>query len=137
MLIGESNSMENKMRFEKEKKKMLMLIGVGVVLAILFLIYAFMTTNMNIHSFDIESLVIIIAIILYPLGIVYGWNSIVGLYKSIRKADRSKPDWNVGTMTVTMTIMNIVIAGAITICFGWILGAYNAVITLRKLKKNI
>lgn len=129
--------MENKIRFEKEKKKMLILIGVGVILAILFLAYAFLNTDMDIRSFDLESIFTIIAIMLYPLGIAYGWNSIIGLYRKIRGADKYEAGWNVGSTTVAITIMNIAVAGAITICFGWILGVYNAVVTLRKLKRDI
>jgi len=129
--------MENKRRLEKEKKKMMILIGVGVILAILFLVYAFMNTDVDIRSFDLGSIFTIIAIVLYPLGIAYGWNSIIGLYKKIRGADRYKPGWNVGSATVAITIMNIAVAGAITICFGWIFGVYEAVITLRKLKRDI
>ena len=129
--------MENKIRFEKEKKKMLILIGIGVILAILFLVYAFKNTNIYIRSFDLGSIFTIIAIVLYPLGIAYGWNSIIGLYKKIRGADRYKPGWNVGSATVAITIMNISVAGAVTICFGWILGIYKAVVTLIELKKKI
>jgi len=129
--------MENKRRLEKEKKKMMILIGVGVILAILFLVYAFMNTDVDIRSFDLGSIFTIIAIVLYPLGIAYGWNSIIGLYKKIRGADRYKPGWNVGSATVAITIMNLTIALTVTICFGWIFGVYEAVITLRKLKRDI
>lgn len=125
------------MRLEKEKKRMMILIGGGVILAILFLSYAFFNTDMDILSFDLESIFTIIAIMLYPLGIAYGWNSIIGVYRKIRGADKYKAGWNVGATTVAITIMNIAVAGAVTICFGWIFGVYNAVVTLRKLKKDI
>ena len=130
---GVRNKVENKIRFKKEKKKMFMLIGIGIVLAILFLIYAFMHVNIGNRLFSLESVFVIVAIILYPLGIVYGLNSIIGLYKKI--ADKLL----VGTTATTaFSILIIEITGAIVvICFGWILGVYEAIVTLIQLKRKI
>ena len=125
--------MENKIRFEKEKKKMLMLIGIGIVLAILFSIYAFMYVNIGNHLFSLESIFVIAIIILYPMGIVYGLNSIIGLYKKM--ADNLL----VGTTATTaFSILIIEIIGVIIgICFGWIWGLYKAIVTLIQLKRII
>jgi len=130
---GVRNKVENKIRFKKEKKKMFMLIGIGIVLAILFLIYAFMHVNIGNRLFSLESVFVIVAIILYPLGIVYGLNSIIGLYKKI--ADNLL----IGTTpTTAFSILIIEITGAIVvICFGWILGVYEAIVTLIQLKRKI
>jgi len=130
---GVRNKVENKIRFEKEKKKMLMLIGIGIVLAILFSIYAFMYVNIGNHLFSLESIFVIAIIILYPMGIVYGLNSIIGLYKKM--ADNLL----VGTTATTaFSILIIEIIGAIIgICFGWIWGLYKAIVTLIQLKRII
>ena len=130
---GVRNKVENKIRFEKEKKKMLMLIGIGIVLAILFSIYAFMYVNIGNHLFSLESIFVIAIIILYPMGIVYGLNSIIGLYKKM--ADNLL----VGTTATTaFSILIIEIIGVIIgICFGWIWGLYKAIVTLIQLKRII
>jgi len=109
---------------------MFMLIGIGIVLAILFLIYAFMHVNISNLLSSLESVFVIAAIILYPLGIVYGLNSIIGIYKKI--AD------NLLIGTTAFSILIIEITGAIiVICFGWILGVYEAIVTLIQLKRKI
>ena len=129
------NKMEIKIRFEKEKKKMLMLIGIGIVLAILFSIYRVMHIHMNNGSFGLESVFIIVAIILYPIGVVYGWNSIIYLYKRTMGSDKLLVG---ATATTAFSILIIEVAAAIiTICFGWILGVYKAIVTLTELKRNI
>jgi predicted Na+-dependent transporter len=129
--------MDKQTEFRSEKKKLLILIGIGVILAICFLIYAFNTVNINRVSFSMEDVIILIAIVLYPVGIVYGWRSMANLYRGIRGADRYKAGWNVGATTVAITILNISVACAITICFGWIFGVYKAITTLVELKKVV
>lgn len=130
---GVRNKVENEIRFEKEKKKMLILIGIGIVLAILFSIYAFMHVNIDNRLFSLESVFVITIIILYPMGIVYGLNSVIGLYKKM--ADNLL----VGTTsTTTFSILIIEIIGVIIgICFGWIWGLYKAIVTLIQLKRTI
>jgi predicted Na+-dependent transporter len=127
--------MDKQVEFQKEKKKLLILLGIGVILAICFLIYAFNNVNMKNASFSMEDIIILIAIVLYPIGIVYGWRSMANLYKTIRGADKYKSGWNVGSKTVAITILNISVACAITICFGWIFGSYKAITTFMQLRK--
>lgn len=127
--------MEVKIRFEKEKKKMLMLIGIGIVLAILFSIYRFIRINMNNGSFGLESVFIIFAIILYPIGVVYGWNSIIYLYKRTIESDKLLVEAT-ATTAFSILIMEMVTT-VITICFGWILGVYRAIVTLTELNRKI
>lgn len=130
---GVRNKVENKLIFKREKKKMFMLISIGIVLAILFLIYVFMHGNIGNRLFNLESVFVIVAIILYPLGIVYGFNSIIGVYKKI--SDKLL----VGTTATTafsILIIEITVA-IIVICFGWIFGVYKAIVTLIQLKRTI
>ncbi len=76
--------------------------------------------------FEINSMFILIAILLYPIGLAYGWRQMYNLLARIRSTDRP-PRGNIGSTTIAITIMNISLAFGITIVFGWLFGVYNAI----------
>lgn len=87
--------------------------------------------------FDLESLIAGIAILLYPIGIAYGWRQIAGFYSGMRKGDRIGHLRNVGYNTIMISALWIGFAIAITFMFGWIFGTINAIKKLRSLKNTV
>lgn len=126
--------------YKKEKKKVLFLIGIGLILLFLFLLsviqqYGFSDVIRDIFSF--ESIFIILMILFYPLGIVYGWRRILDIALFIPRdgppdryytvAERN----NYKSMKMSAFFMKL----GLVVLFGWIFGTINAFKRLYYLRK--
>jgi hypothetical protein len=118
MLINRSGQF-----MKKEITKIGILLGVGLVLLFLSLQNASQFGKIDITW---GNTFIMASVFLYPVGIVYGWRQMLGIFRGIRGGDKSDHFSHIGTNTGNFTIWNLVFAFSITICFGWILGVYNA-----------
>lgn len=125
-------------QYNKEKKKILTLLGVGVVLLILFLFYANSHAtrgHLSIRDFtDFESVIVMVAIICYPMGIVYGGRDMLNVYTRMRSRD-TVIRYGYGNLFISM--MWFAITAALVVCFGWLIGTYKALKGLYTLKKQI
>lgn len=89
-------------------------------------------------DFIMSNLIIIeIALLLYPIGIAYGWDKMKNTWFRIRNKDRMGQLENTGYNTIMYTALNISFAVFFTFCIGWILGVIKAVIMLKNIKKQI
>lgn len=116
---------------KKELIKVGLLLVVGVILLIVLLTKAvqFGKIELNLKNF-----LIMLVALLYPLGMVYGWRQVIGIFVGIRSGDRADQFTRSGIMTGNITIWNLAVACTIAICFGWIFGVINAVKKLNQLR---
>lgn len=121
--------------YQSEKRKVQILLGVGIILCIAFLVYASIHSHLRFGDLlDLEAIFTLIAIACYPIGIVYGGGSMLQMYRNMRAGDRISSFNNVGAVTISVTILWIAVALALTICFGWIIGVVKAYKKLKYLK---
>lgn len=118
--------------YEKEKKKVLLLLLLGFILDVAFSI------KVDAGLDDILSaLHILIPILLYPVGLVYGGKQMWNLYHNLRRGDRIAHIHNGGYTTIMISVVWIGLAFSLTLCFGWIFGVINAIKTLIEYKKQV
>lgn len=123
--------------YQKEKSKVLILLGIGIILLLAFLIWGGSKYHFGLSDIlNPEGIFLFIAIICYPIGIVYGSRSMFDMYRRMRAGDRIGSFNNIGAITIATTIMWISIALTLTIVFGWIIGVVKAYKTLKFLKNN-
>lgn len=123
------------MNYLKERNKMIGLLVVGV----LFLIgvyYVIARSGNGLFLASFSGIFIILALVLYPLALVYGRSQIVDIFQSIRIGARrpfltKKID---SPWRLFFTVINTVIALLTVVFFGWIYGAYTAYQKLQMLK---
>lgn len=124
-------------KLKKELIKVSVLMAIGIVLLIMFLNYTMNTVGIKSIQdvMGLENFLIMLTILLYPVGVFYGWRTMANIFLKIRSADRP-PEGHAGSITVAITIMNLTFACFATICLGWIFGVYNAIRTLLKYKQE-
>lgn len=123
---------------QRELKKMAGLLAAGAVLVILFLIFAFKKGYMDNSKLIMDDYLILLAVLLYPLGIVYGWRKIlnIALYRRQDEPDdryytvRQRNLFTWGNIFVRIVVLGLVI------CLGWILGVIEAIRRLIVLKSE-
>lgn len=123
------------MNYLKERNKMIGLLVVGGLFLIgVFYVLARSGNGLFLASFS--GIFIILALVLYPLALVYGRSQIVDIFQSIligaRRPFLTKkidPPWR-----LFFTVINTVIALLTVVFFGWIYGAYTAYQKLQMLK---
>lgn len=118
--------------YKREVKKVLGLFICGFIVLIAFMIYG--RLSISDLFVGIEETIFTIGLIFYPIGIVYGWRSIIQFYRNFRSGDRG-----IGrTMySVWITVIWISLAVFVTLLFGWVFGTVNAYKKLRMLRSNI
>lgn len=123
------------MNYLKERNKMITLLFVGVALLIAVL-YLLSWSGNGLFLASFGGLFIILAIIFYPLALVYGRSQIIDVFQSIRmgarqpfRATKANSPWQ-----SIIAIVNAVIALLTIVFFGWIYGAYTAYQKLQMLK---
>lgn len=123
------------MTYQKELKKILVLLVVGLISAIAMYFYANATYSGR-NDLDGGSLLILVAITFYPIGIVYGWRDIFNLYNRMRARDREH--WartsTPGYTTLMISCLSIGLAIGITFSIGWVFGVLKAYKSLKQKK---
>lgn len=124
------------MLYKKELKKIIILFGVGLILSIVFLISAITSYSGSTISLGANDYLILLMIVCYPVGIVYGWRQILNLYNNMRRSDRQH--WahgrGRGNTALMITVFNLGFSFTITLLLGWIFGLFNAFKKLKELK---
>lgn len=126
------------MAYKNELRKVKVLLVLGVIIAIILSIYVYINYG-SYNPFEIETLFILIIITLYPLGIFYGWRQMMGFVGPVNPgihADRyyTKQE-RISYLEGNWLAFGIRVG--VVICFGWLIGTWNAWRTLRYLKKSI
>lgn len=123
------------MNYLKERNKMITLLFVGVALLIAVL-YLLSWSGNGLFLASFGGLFIILAIIFYPLALVYGRSQIIDVFQSIRmgarqpfRTTKANSPWQ-----SIIAMVNAVIALLTIVFFGWIYGAYTAYQKLQMLK---
>ena len=123
------------MNYLKERNKMITLLAVGGVLLIAVL-YLLSWSGNGLFLASFGGIFIILALIFYPLALVYGKGQIIDIFHSIRigarqpfRAQKANSPWQ-----PIFTLLNTVIALLTIVFFGWIYGAYTAYQKLQMLK---
>lgn len=123
------------MNYLKVRNKMIILLVTGVVLAIGTLLLL-NSEGKEIYITSFSGLFIVVALICYPLAIVYGHRQIVGIFESIRIGERrpfqtSKMN---SLLNPLFSVLNCIVAIVIVLSFGWVYGVYTAYQKLQMMK---
>lgn len=123
------------MNYLKVRNKMIILLVTGVVLAIETLLLL-NSEGKEIYITSFSGLFIVVALICYPLAIVYGHRQIVGIFESIRIGARrpfqtSKMN---SLLNPLFSVLNCIVAIVIVLSFGWVYGVYTAYQKLQMMK---
>ncbi|KYG90952.1 hypothetical protein [Metasolibacillus sp. FSL K6-0083] len=107
---------------KQNKRAMIMLLIFGAILASIILWLLSITVFGTYILYSFSTLLIFVAITCYPLALVYGRSDIEKLFESIRigsyRLFRARKSY--------ANILNLLIAAAITLFFGWAYGTYGA-----------
>lgn len=130
--------MKQNSRYQRELKKVTALLAVGVLLLVIFIIAMFSKGYMKNARLGTNDFLIFFSVLLYPIGIVYGWRKMLGLafyHQHHEPADRyytviERRAFQSGNIVTRCFILSLVV------CFGWIFGVYQAVKTLIYLKNE-
>jgi hypothetical protein len=120
--------------FKKEFKKISILLGIGFILFSLLIIRASNEFGLWATLAEPETFGYLVYITLYPVGVVYGWDTIKSMYCDIRSGDRSSHFANIGTGTISRTILSLSIATMVAIVIAPVFGMIKAIMKLTKLK---
>jgi hypothetical protein len=121
--------------FKKEFKKISILLGIGFILFSLLIIRASNEFGIWATLAEPETFGYLVYITLYPVGVVYGWDTMKSTYRDIRSGDRSSHFSNIGTGTISWTILSLSIATMVAIvAIAPVFGMIKAIMKLTKLK---
>jgi hypothetical protein len=124
------------MLYKRELKKIIILFVIGLILSIAFFIAAITNYSGSTIRLGTNDYLILLMILCYPVGIVYGWRQILNLYNNMRRSDREH--WanggGRGNTALMITTFNLAFSVIITLLVGWIIGLINAYKKLKQLK---
>lgn len=121
--------------FKKELIKVGILIGIGVLFLIAFIIYALFTHQYDPskhYSANFWGYFVLVGIVCYPLGIVYGWRLMLNLFLHLRGTDRAA---YMEHPSLIYTMVNFGFSIFLTFFFGWVFGVIAAAMTLVRLRR--
>ncbi|AWE08901.1 hypothetical protein DCE79_16795 [Lysinibacillus sp. 2017] len=123
------------MSYLKERNKMIGLLVGGLIFTIVVL-YGLSITGNGYFIASFSGLFIVLALICYPLAIVYGHSQIVDVFQSIRIGARQpfRAKTTNSPFNPLFTVINFIMALFTVIFFGWIYGAYTAYQKLQMMK---
>ncbi|MEG0384655.1 MAG: hypothetical protein RR642_07880 [Solibacillus sp.] len=123
------------MNYLQERNKMWMLLISGVLIALVVL-FMLKSAHLGPYVASFNGLFLLAGISCYPLAIVYGRRQIIDIFNSIRMGERQP--FRLGKLRSPIkpfyTLLNLVIAAATVVLFGWIYGTYTAYLKLRMIK---
>lgn len=124
------------MTYQKELLKIKVLLIIGLILAVGLSIYTVVKEG-TFNPFEIEAFTLLIAIVLYPIGIIYGWRQMLGFIGFVNPNTSAERYY---TKEERMAYQEgnwiaFAIRIGLALCFCWIIGSWNAWRTLRYLKK--
>ena len=115
------------MKYSILKRNMILLLIVGILLAVGLFTFATYFTPFIALLYSLFGIVFLLAVVFYPIAIVYGWSQIKDVFLMISRGLKTpfhvkgKSAWNgikVG--------LNYIIAFLVTAVFGWAYGLYFA-----------
>ncbi|MBS4178167.1 hypothetical protein [Lederbergia citrea] len=124
------------MEYNRELRKIKTLLIIGIILAVILTIFTFVKYG-SFNPLEFDSLITLLVVTLYPLGLTYGWREMFGFVGFVdpgTPADR----YYTKKERIAYQENNLLAFGlriGVVICFGWIIGVWNAYKTLRYLKK--
>ena len=115
------------MKYSTLKRNMVLLLLVGILLA--FSLFSFGTyfTPYIAFLYSWFGLIFLLAIIFYPIALVYGWSQIKDVFQMISRG--LKTPFHVkgkSALNGIKVVLNYIIAFLVTIIFGWAYGLYFA-----------
>ena len=115
------------MKYSTLKRNMVLLLLVGILLA--FSLFSFGTYFTPYISFlySLFGFIFLLAIIFYPIALVYGWSQIKDVFQMISRG--LKTPFHVkgkSALNGIKVVLNYIIAFLVTIIFGWAYGLYFA-----------
>jgi hypothetical protein len=122
--------------FKAELRKIGILLGAGVGLLIVIDLYMSIKGSQNIISQLLDPSLIIWSMfwILYPVGVVYGWDKIKAMWHGVKREDRMGEFQNIGNNSFMVKVTRVVAAIIFSLIVGPIIGVVKAIITLKKVK---
>lgn len=114
--------------FNREVRKAIGLLAAGIMLVVAFMLYG--GIGLGEMFAGIEEILFTVAVIMYPIGIVYGWKELLHFNRNAKVRHR------VGYVEHNVAITGILFGAriAIMLMFGWIYGVYNLYKKLAYLK---
>ena len=115
------------MKYSVLKRNMVLLLIVGILLAVALFTFATYFTPVVAFLYSLFGLLFLLAIVFYPVAIVYGWSQIKDIFRMISCGIKTPftPTRKSALNPVKVTL-NYVIAFIITVVFGWAYGGYFA-----------
>ena len=115
------------MKYSTLKRNMVLLLLVGILLA--FSLFSFGTYFTPYFAFLYSwfGFIFLLAIIFYPIALVYGWSQIKDVFRMISRG--LKTPFHVkgnSALNGIKVVLNYIIAFLVTIIFGWAYGLYFA-----------
>lgn len=126
--------------YKKELRKVMILLSIGVILAIGVIINGILeygVREIGSDFLEIDSYIVLIGVICYPLGLAYGWKQ---MFKAVIFMPKgSKParyyHYEERVQYKQGRFLGWLIKGAFVLAFGWIYGTLIAIKKLRELKR--
>lgn len=115
------------MQYVKVKRNMLILLCVGILLNVIFFwvygkLYPYSTV-----MYSMLGILILLALLFYPIAIVYGRDQIKDLFQAIANGARQPFTAKVGSVwNGFFKVLNFVFACVTAVSFGWAYGSYIA-----------
>lgn len=124
--------------FKAELKKLGILLAVGVGLLIIINLYFSIKggRNLIIQLLDPSLIIWNIVWILYPVGVVYGWDKTKAMWQGDRRRNRNGEFQNIGYDSLTRTVTRVVSTIIFTLIIAPIIGVIKAITTLREVKRT-
>lgn len=123
------------MSYLKERNKMIGILIGGLIL-MLIVVYGLSISGKGYYIASFSGMFFVLAIICYPLAIVYGRRQMIDVFHSIRMGARQP--FRAKTMKSRLNplyaVLNFTIAFLTIIFFGWIYGTYTAYQKLQMMK---
>lgn len=115
------------MKYSTLKRNMIVLLIVGILLAFGLFTFATYFTPFITFLYSLFGIVFLLAVVFYPIAIVYGWSQIKDVFYMISRG--LKTPFHVkgkSALNGLKVALNYVIAFMVTAVFGWAYGLYFA-----------
>ena len=124
--------------FKAELKKLGILLAIGGGLLIIINLYFSIKggCNLIIQLLDPSFIIFNMICILYPIGMVYGWDKAKAMWQGNRRKSRYGEFQNIGYDSFTTTVTKVVATIIFTIIIAPIIGVIKAIKTLIEIKRT-
>lgn len=115
------------MKYSTIKRNMILLLALGILLAFSLFTFATYFTPYIAFLYSLFGFVFLLAIVFYPIALVYGWSQIKDVFRMISQG--LKTPFHVkgkSALNGLKVMLNYIIAFVVTVVFGWAYGLYFA-----------